>query len=356
MCLITVHVKYKQKFNLGLSLNLLGFLIPGLYMRSIAVSWKPYGAHKLEGYLCEAIFSLNNNKAPGPDGYTAEFFKKSWEIVGSDVIEAVLSFFAAGKMLRDINTTSVTLVPKVSNALKVTDFRPISYCNIIYKCISKILANRMRTCLPFLISKNQAAFINGRNIGDNVLLAQEIVKGYHRLNIPSSCPLKVDLMKAFASVDWRFLLTILQAMEFPEKFIEWIKACLTTSSFSISINGALCGFFEGAKGLRQGDPISPYLCVIAMELLSCMLNNAAAERKLEFHTKRRRIQLTHLYFAEDLLIFIKGTEKSRQRVTDILADFYNLTMVDYVLLEGKKKKIKQHLFYRKIFFSSHPHM
>jgi hypothetical protein len=131
----------------------------------------PVSAGETKSTICS---SLNGSEAPGPDGFSADFLKKAWSIVA--VAGAVLNFFSTGKFLRAVNT--VTLVPKVQNANKAMDFRPLSGGNTIYKCIAKILAKRSRTCLPALISQNQTAFVHGRKIGDNVPLTQETVSVY----------------------------------------------------------------------------------------------------------------------------------------------------------------------------------
>lgn len=119
-----------------------------------------------------------------------------------------------------------------------------------------------------MISRNQSAFIPGRNIAENVLLAQELVRNYHRKDGKRRCTLKIDLMKAYDSVNWDFIIHCLACLGFPGKFINWIKVCITSPRFSVSLNDTLMGYFKGAKGLRQGDPLSPYLFVIAMEVLS----------------------------------------------------------------------------------------
>jgi len=128
----------------------------------------------------EAMFSLKRNKAPGPDGYPADFFKKTWDIVGQDVIATILNFFHSGKLLKSVNVTAITLIPKIANANKVIDFRPISCFSTLYKFISKILANRLKVCLPSLISLKQTAFVQERKIVGKVMLAQEIIRGCHR--------------------------------------------------------------------------------------------------------------------------------------------------------------------------------
>lgn len=127
----------------------------------------------------------------------------------------------------------------------------------MYKVVSKVLANRIKAVLHDLISNNQTAFIPGRLLVENVLLATELVQGYNHKNISQRGMLKVDLKKAFDSVHWGFILNTLKAMNFPDHFITLINQCVSTTSFSLCINGELCGYFRGSKGLRQGDPLSP---------------------------------------------------------------------------------------------------
>jgi len=122
---------------------------------------------------------MGDDKAPGPDGFTAKFFKKSWEIVGADVVKAVQSFFSSGRLLGQVNATIISLIPKVPHPETPSQFRPISCCNVLYKVITKILANRIKPILSGLVEVSQAAFVPGRSIGDNVLLAQELVFQYH---------------------------------------------------------------------------------------------------------------------------------------------------------------------------------
>ena len=117
------------------------------------------------------LFSLKDMKAPGPDGYNAYFFKKSWPIIGDLVSATIQEFFTTGKLLKELNATILALVPKIPNPSTMSEFRPISCCNTIYKVISKIIASRIKRILPEIINPNQAAFIQGRIIGDNILLA-----------------------------------------------------------------------------------------------------------------------------------------------------------------------------------------
>ncbi|GKA98433.1 RNA-directed DNA polymerase, eukaryota, reverse transcriptase zinc-binding domain protein [Tanacetum coccineum] len=149
----------------------------------------------------EAIFDINDNKAPGPDGFTAKFFKKAWDTVGNDVFKAVKEFFSKGKLLGELNATLITLVPKVSTPHKVSDFIPIACCNAVYKCISKIITNRIKNALDSIVNKNQSAFIPERQITDNILFTQELLKGYDCVRGPKRCSMKIDIQKAYDVVN-----------------------------------------------------------------------------------------------------------------------------------------------------------
>jgi hypothetical protein len=136
---------------------------------------------------------------------------------------------------------------------------------------------------------------------------------------------QVDLMKAYDSLDWEYILHCLKCFGAPRRFIAWIRACITSPSFSISLNGTLVGYFEGRKGLRQGDPLSPYLFVMAMEGLSSLLGEVAGSPAFTYHPKCAAVNLTHLCFVDDLLIFSTATTSSVTAIVEVLAEFEELS-------------------------------
>ncbi|KAL0286587.1 UNVERIFIED_CONTAM: Retrovirus-related Pol polyprotein from type-2 retrotransposable element R2DM [Sesamum radiatum] len=274
----------------------------------------------------QAIFDIDETKAPGPDGYSAGFFKAAWSVIGEEVTQALLDFFRTGRLLKQINATLISLIPKVNSPSVVAEFRPISCCNVLYKAVTKILVQRMRSILHTLISPSQNAFVPGRSIGDNVLLAQELFSGYNQRNLPPRCALKVDLRKAYDTVEWDFLKAALTLFGFPERFIQWIVECVTTTSYSVCINGAPHGFFRGARGLRQGDPMSPFLFVLVMEVLTLMLRQRIEQNGgFSYHWRCEAVQLFQLSFADDLLLFSKAEPNSIQLFKDGLIDFAELS-------------------------------
>ena len=129
----------------------------------------------LESEVVQALYSLGSTKVPGPDGFTALFLKKYWSVVKLDVLNCTRNFFQNQQLLLEQNHTHIALIPKQLGSHSVHHFRPISLCNISYKIITKILANRLKSILPKIISPLQSAFIPSRNIQDNIILAHELL-------------------------------------------------------------------------------------------------------------------------------------------------------------------------------------
>ncbi|GKB47584.1 hypothetical protein Tco_0898337 [Tanacetum coccineum] len=242
----------------------------------------------------EAIFSMGDDKSLGPNGYTTAFFKEAWDIVSTDVTKAVKEFFINGMFLKEVNHTIIAFIPKVSSPTRINDYRPISCYNVIYKYVSKIISNQIKDSLRSLVSPNQSAFIPERRITDNILLTQEIMHNYHLDRGPPRCAFKVDIQKAYDIVDWHFIWEILFGF----------------------------GFHPRKRGLRQGDPLSPYLFTLTMEVFTLMLHRRANESDLfTYHRHCAKLNLIKLYFADDLFLFAHGDVNSAQVIMAYLDEF-----------------------------------
>lgn len=219
------------------------------------------------------------------------------------------------------NSTILALAPKFPGASRITDYRPISCLNTLYKVVARLLVRRLKPILSNLIVPNQTSFVKDRLIVENTTLAAELVNGYHRRLGAKRITIKVDIAKAFDTISWDFLFNCLHGLQLPSHLLGWLRACICSTNFTVGYNGMVHGYFKGNGGLRQGDLLSPYLFVIAMNVLSIMLNKAAAELKIKYHLKCSSSNLTHLCFADDLLIFMDGSLDSVQNVLQVLKEF-----------------------------------
>lgn len=290
-------------------------------MRQHAVLVGPISPQEIYAVL----LSLLNDKVSGPDGYTKEFYVAAWRIIGKDFITAVQSFFLYGFLPTGVNATNLTLIPKINDPQTMKDYMSIACCNLLYKVISKVLANRLKVIFPYAIKPNQSAFLKGRLLLKNVLLASELVTGNHRTTNKEKCAIKFDISKAFDTVKWSFIVAVLQAMGLPLQFIHRVRICISTAAFSVSVNGSLEGFFTSARGIRHGCSLSPYLYVILNNVLSKLLNRASETGKFGYHPKCREVNLTHMCFADDILVFTVGTAASLHGVIEVMHHFVRIS-------------------------------
>ncbi|XP_074290450.1 uncharacterized protein LOC141617164 [Silene latifolia] len=245
----------------------------------------------------QCLFSIPKGKSPGPDSYGSQFFRDAWEIIGDEICAAIQNFFDTGKLLTQINATIITLIPKMERPETVKHYRPISCCNVIYKTISKLLCTRLAVILPDIISRNQGAFVKGRSILENILICQDLVRLYNRGMASPRCMFKMDLQKAYDTIEWKFVDQMLSALKFPPKFHQLIMACLTSPTYTLNLNGAHFDYFPGKRGLGQGDPFSPLLFCICMEYLSRIMHYAANTWYFRYHPLCKSLKLTHLRFS-----------------------------------------------------------
>jgi ribonuclease HI len=254
-----------------------------------------------------AVFDLNKDGAPGPDGFGAFFFQTYWEIIHLDVVSAVSEFFSTGCFMPNFNANALILIPKNSNADTIEQFRPIALANFKFKIISKVLADRLAQIMPSFISKEQRGFIHGRNIKDCLCLASEAANLLHSKSFGGNLALQIDVTKAFDTLDWKFLLKVLRSFGFCDKFCNWIESILNSATLSISINGKMHGYFNCKRGVRQGDPLSPLLFCIAEEVLSRQLSKLVADGNLHLIKGTRLVNIpSHCLYADDIMVYCNG--------------------------------------------------
>jgi hypothetical protein len=175
----------------------------------------------------KALFAIGDLKAPGPDGLHAIFYKRFWNMLGDDLVREVLHAVNTATIPDGWNDTTIVMIPKVDNPDRVAQFRPISLCNVVYKVISKMLSNRMKAILPDVISGHQSAFVPGRLITDNILIAYECIHAIKRKKGKKGlCAVKLDMHKAYDRVEWVFLEKIMLKLGFNARWVKLIMACV----------------------------------------------------------------------------------------------------------------------------------
>ena len=271
---------------------------------------------------------MGPHKAPGPNGIPAFFFQEHWNIVKKDILNTVHAFFHSGYLSKTLDHTYITLVLKINFPDDVTHFRPISLWNVIYKVISKILVNRLKPFMDELITPFQNAFIRGRSITDIILLAHEILDmlGKKKGRKNGFGVLKIDMSKAYDRVNWVFLKAVLVSMNFSSNWVNWILECVSTVHYTLLVNGSITQSFKPAKGLRQGDPLSPYLFLMCVNIMSLTLIKAENNKDIQgVKLGRNGVSFTHLFFADDSLLFFKRDNKSLTNIEQILSWYCSIS-------------------------------
>jgi len=197
-----------------------------------------------------------------PDGMSPIFYKTYWHIVGKDVVSIVLNALNLGMVHESLNSTFISLIPKVKNLKRVSEFRSTS--NVFYKLIAKVVVNHLKKNLSHVIVDSQSAFLSGRLITNNVLVAFETLHYLKRKTQGqlSFMALKLDMSKAYDRVEWVFLVKVVKHLGFSDKLVSFITSCMSTISFSMLLNGQPVGHIKPSRGLRQGEPLSPYLFLL----------------------------------------------------------------------------------------------
>ncbi|GAU13437.1 hypothetical protein TSUD_127330 [Trifolium subterraneum] len=225
------------------------------------------------------------------------------EVLKIDLLNFFAEFHHNGKLTKGLNSTFIALIPKVESPQRVADFRPIALVSSVYKILSKVLANRLRTVVGKVVSTNQSAFIKDRQILDVILIANEIVDEAKK---EKKDPLlfKVDFEKACDSVDWGYLEEVMLKMNFPGVWRNWIMECVTTATASVLVNGSPTDEFGFKRGLRQGDSLSPFLFLLAAEGLHVTMSALVSNRLFTPFGigPQNAVSISHLQFADDTLL------------------------------------------------------
>ncbi|XP_057438408.1 uncharacterized protein LOC130730413 [Lotus japonicus] len=288
----------------------------------LAILNDPFTQEELE----EAVFNMNPSKAPGLDGLPALFFKKFWHIIGDDISNFCLEVLHGRVSPGTINKTLLVLIPKVKKSVHATQFRLINLCNVLFKFITKTIANRLKLVLPDIIVGPQSAFVPGRLITYNALVAYEC---FHFMKKKMSgrngmMALKLDMSKAYDRVEWPFLRSVLTQIDFPLAWVGLIMDCVTSVQFQVMLNGSPQRPFDPGRGLRQGDPLSPYLFILCGEVFSALIQKEIEASTLHGIKIARPASIpviSHLLFADDNIVFARATTEEASTVMRVLASY-----------------------------------
>ncbi|GKV14797.1 hypothetical protein SLEP1_g25615 [Rubroshorea leprosula] len=273
--------------------------------------------------ILRAVNSMKPYKAPGPDGTHPFFYQKLWAVVKDKVCNDIKQIFQESSIPEKWNECLLVLIPKVKSPETIQQYRPIGLCNTSYKIISKILVHRLKPWMDKLISPCQSSFIPGRQGMDNVLILQELVYSFKKkTGKVGDMICKLDLEKAYDRLEWSFIREALLFFKFPMEIINLIMSMVCSSSISVLVNGDKTESFLPTRGIRQGDPLSPYLFIICMEFLSLKISaDMEAGHWKGSKAGRRGPLLSHLFFADDIIFIGKATPQNCVYLKNLL-DFF----------------------------------
>ena len=268
-----------------------------------------------EAECFDVLNSFEAHKTSGIDGLTKDFYTTFWPNISAPLLDSYNYSFQHGYLSVSQRQAVITLLDKGKDKLYLKNWRPVSLLNLDYKILTKLFANRLKEVLPSIIFETQTGYIKNRSIEDAVRLIQDIISHLDINNKPGLL-LAIDFQKAFDSIEWSFLLKALKHFNFGEYFIKWVEIFYRDASSCIINNGFTSRYFDINRGVRQGDPLSPYLSIIGIELLSFALRNNPNIKGIKVGDIEYKLTL----YADDLTLLLANKE-SISYATDVFNDF-----------------------------------
>jgi hypothetical protein len=273
----------------------------------------------------EAIFQMKHNKAPGPDGFPAEFYQVFWSVIKDDLLAMFEELHEEKLPIFSLNFGIITLVPKLEEVTRIEQYRPICMLNVSFKVFTKVLANRLSLVAPKIIRPSQTAFTSGRSILEGVVMLHETLHELKR-NKMNGVVLKLDFEKAYDKVNWRFLQQALRMKGFSQKWCGWIENTIKGGSVEVKVNDEVGHFFQTRKGLRQGDPLSPILFNVMADMLAVLI--ARAREMGHFSGLVPHLVddgLSILQYADDTILLMEDDMEGAKKLKLILSAFEKLS-------------------------------
>ena len=285
--------------------------------------------NEIEGVLTldecwAALKSMGTGKSPGEDGFTVEFYRCFFDILGNDLLNSLNAAYENGEMSISQRRGVITLIPKEnSDPRELSNWRPITLLNVDYKIASKAIASRIEKFLPLLINSNQTGFMKGRYIGQNIRLINDIMEQTELQGIPGIL-LLLDFRKAFDTIEWGFIRQTLRLFNFGSCLRHWVKTLYTNSESTVLHNGFTTDFFKLSRGVRQGCPLSPYLFILGVEILATKIRHDDNVEGIKvFQTEHKISQ-----FADDTTLFLRNLNSVQNSITlvDQFGDISGLSL------------------------------
>ncbi|KAJ0941986.1 putative RNA-directed DNA polymerase [Helianthus annuus] len=275
-----------------------------------------------EEEIKSAVWDCHGDRAPGPDGVNFAFIKRCWDGFQKEFVNLFNEFYMHATINSGCTSSFLALIPKCNDPCGLADFRPISLIGCINKVISKVLVMRLKSVIHKLISEEQTAFLSNRSILDGPIILNEVVSWLKKTKRKGMI-LKVDIEKAYDSLNWDFLRSVMCQMGFPIKWVDWVMATVTTAKASVLVNGSPTQEFVCHRGLRQGDPLSPFLFVMAMEALTGVVKKAVSSGFLHgIQCTPQGPILSHFLYADDAIFLGEWSETNVRNISRIMRCFY----------------------------------